>query len=290
MQFPASRPSKPQAHRVPRSQAETGRPCAHPQPQPYHAPHKADTFAWIIEQEFVKIDESNRNTEQWIYEQRIRFPKGPERHDIEERVRRRMWEDMMKRYEIEAERWSRHEEQRKAAEERHRQRAKIAQEEMRRKEAELRYREMLERRRAEEERQRIQTGLREQRRLKTERTIIDAWKRYEQNWSTLATCSGPLAFSDIPWPTVVPPTKPDDITIADLSAFLLSPLHSPTQMAKDRIRSAQLRWHPDRFHLLGKVKDSDKEAVAEAAGKIARYLNDLNRRQVSPFLEQMVKY
>ncbi|THV02334.1 hypothetical protein K435DRAFT_349997 [Dendrothele bispora CBS 962.96] len=279
MNFPASNPSRPRANHM---YNETRRPAAQSGPRAHNGDsrrHMTDTYAWVIEQEFVKIDKSSRNTEQWIYEQRIRFPEGPVRRDIEERVRRRMWEDMVKQYEFEAEKWMRREEeQRRAAEERQRQKAKLAHEEMKRREAQFRQREA-EKRKAEEERQRIQVGLREQKRLKAEKAIIDAWKRYEHAWSTLVTSSGPFAFSDIPWPVVSPPTKPEDITAVNLSAFLLSPSHSPTQTAKERIKSAQLRWHPDRFQrILAKVKESDKADVEEAAGLVSRYLNDLMRR------------
>ncbi|KAK7472794.1 hypothetical protein VKT23_000902 [Stygiomarasmius scandens] len=216
-----------------------------------HYRHRvADTYAWVIEQEFVKVDKSSRNTEQWIFEQRVRFPDGQARW--QDRVRRRMWEDMIQRFELEAERQEEERKRQKALNE-------------------------LGRREAREEFQRIQAGLREQKRLKAERAIIDAWKRYEQTWSSLASS---LAFSDIPWPVVVRPTRPEDITLRNVSAFLLSPLHSPTQTAKERIKSAQLRWHPDRFQrILAKVRPSDKAAVEEAAGLVSRYLNDLMRQQ-----------
>jgi hypothetical protein len=39
-----------------------------------------------------------------------------------------------------------------------------------------------------------------------------------------------------------------------------------------------LRWHPDKFEgtVLGKVTEGEREAVREAAGRIARILTELN--------------
>jgi len=100
--------------------------------------HMANTYAWVVEQEFVQVDRRNRTTEQWIFEQKIRFPDPQERRDIEERVRRRMWEEAMNDYEVEAEKWMRHEEElRHMAVEREKQKVE-ALEELRRYEARMR--------------------------------------------------------------------------------------------------------------------------------------------------------
>jgi len=252
----------------------------------------ADTYAWVVEQEFVKVDRKNRTTEQWIFEQKIRFPADTqERRDIEERVRRRMWEEAMNNYEIEAEKWMRHEEElrRMAAErEREEKKARNLQEELRRFEARMRStrQEHTEKHReVPENRYRAQQAAREREdreRARDERGFIEGWTSYETRWASLAASSEPLSFSDIPWPVQLPsgPTKPEDITAKEVAKFLLSPLHSQNQSRKDRIRNGQLRWHPDRFQrVLKRVKEEDKHMVADGVGIISRCLNDMMARE-----------
>ncbi|KAI0000377.1 hypothetical protein BJV77DRAFT_958884 [Russula vinacea] len=62
--------------------------------------------------------------------------------------------------------------------------------------------------------------------------------------------------------------------------FLLSPAHSPDVVAKDRIRAALRRWHPDKFaRVLSQVVESDKDAVAEGVGIVVRCLNEMLERE-----------
>ncbi|KAF8829163.1 hypothetical protein F5879DRAFT_934333 [Lentinula edodes] len=266
--------------------------------------HMANTYAWVVEQEFVQVDRKNRTTEQWIFEQKIRSPDvgTQERRNIEERVRRRMWEEAMNEYEIEAERWMRHEEEmrrrRVAAErERERQRAKAKtgsnlQDELRRFEFEARMRDKQERdREAEkhrEDRYRARQAARERERehrervrAEREKSIVNVWEKYEKQWvSLISTSSEPIKFSDIPWPVQHTVTSPEDLTPTGISAFLLSALHSQNQSRKERIRNAQLRWHPDRFQrVMRRVREEDKGSVAEGVGIVARCLNDMMTRE-----------
>ncbi|KAF9070567.1 hypothetical protein BDP27DRAFT_1189413, partial [Rhodocollybia butyracea] len=242
--------------------------------------HMADTYAWVVEQEFVQVDRKNRTTEQWIFEQKVRFPDTQERRDIEERVRRRMWEEAVNNFDVEAEKWMRHEEElRRMAVERERQKAKALQEELRRYEARIR-----ERRRGEEEiRYRAQhaAAIREREHQERVKGIVEGWERYEKQWASLTASSEPLGFTDIPWPLRTAPKTPEDITPTGVSAFLLSPLHSQNLSRKERIRAAQLRFHPDRAlpRLMRRVKEEDKELVSDAVGIVARYLNDMMARE-----------
>ncbi|KAJ3748820.1 hypothetical protein DFH05DRAFT_1390260 [Lentinula detonsa] len=268
--------------------------------------HMVNTYAWVAEQEFVRSDRKDRTTEQWIFEQKTRFPDigTQERQNIEERVRRRMWEEAMNGYEIEAERWMRHEEEmrrrRVAAErerERQRARAKLEsslQEELRRFEfeAHMREKEKHERDRdaekRREDRYRAQHAAREREyrervRVERERSIVDVWEKYEKQWASLSATSAasePLEFSDIPWPIQHTVAKPEDITPTGISNFLLSALHSQNQSRKERIRNAQLRWHPDRFQrVLKRVREEDKGIVEDGVGVVARCLNDLMAKE-----------
>ncbi|KAI9429198.1 hypothetical protein H4582DRAFT_1797880, partial [Lactarius indigo] len=89
----------------------------------------------------------------------------------------------------------------------------------------------------------------------------------------------PLGFSDIPWPLFCVATSAADITPAHVQEFLCHPQRESVQsvgLAKT-IRSEMLRWHPDKFNgkVLNEVMESDREAVREAAGEIARILVQL---------------
>jgi hypothetical protein len=247
--------------------------------EPWH--HMAHTYEWVVEQEYMTIDKRGRKTEQWILEQQIFLETSDRRPMQGPAAERKMWEEVAYAYEIEAERWMRHEEEiRRRAAERERARKRIVQEEVRKIEARIRYKQEVEKRKAAEVRAKAYTELRERERrdrARVEKATVDAWNDYEARWGTLAsTSSKSLTFSSIPWPVISPPMKAEDITSAAIAQFLFSSLHSPGQTRKDRIRSAQLRWHPDRFRrLMGRVTDNDKILVEEAAGTVARCLNDL---------------
>lgn len=242
----------------------------------------AHTYTWVVEQEFITLEKRDRKTEQWILEQQIfiaadgcerRSARGPS-------ARRKVWEEVIYSYEIEAERWMRHEEEaRRVAAEREKQKARIVQDELRRIETKIRCKREAEKQRFSEERARIYEEMREREkrnRLKADRATLDAWRDYEERWGSLLTSSDALEFSSIPWPVVSQPTKLDDMLPAAIVAFLLSQLHSQSQTRKDRIRAAQLRWHPDRFQrVLARVKEEDKAQVEEGVGIVARCLNDM---------------
>ncbi|GJJ11698.1 hypothetical protein Clacol_005934 [Clathrus columnatus] len=138
-----------------------------------------------------------------------------------------------------------------------------------------------------------------------------AWKDYETRWRSLKSVSG-LTFSNIPWPLVLGANgNTTQTTILDVEAidpqlvfeFILFNPHPEQQQqqdhyhqpfstsgsgsatsaltssnwAKKRIRSALLRWHPDRFNatILKNVVKSDRKAVQDGVGKVVRILNEM---------------
>jgi len=105
-----------------------------------------------------------------------------------------------------------------------------------------------------------------------------AWDDYERRWKSLSADSDvrKLSFSSIPWPVVRPPRSPSELDLASVKAFLFSRSHSLEKSAKQRVRDAMLRFHPDRFEgrWMSKVRDSERAAVKEGIGRVARVLND----------------
>jgi hypothetical protein len=251
-----------------------------------------NTQAWVLEQEHVRTDKEKqrKKTQRWVFEQRDFFLGGNliDKDDLlaawEDRTRRHMWDELVYAYELEADRWMRQEEEmRRLAVERERTKARYVQEEFRRLEIRMRQKREAERQRMVQENLRFQMEARERdrkERSNLRKAIVDAWNKYEAGWQALITSTAPLAFEDIPWPTKSVPTEASDITPSAIVNLLLSPYHSLKQTRKERLRTAQLRWHPDRFRRwLNRVKEEDREAVEEGIGIIARCLNDLMSKE-----------
>lgn len=251
------------------------------------------TYAWVVEQECLRKAKKDNKIEEWVLEQQfLLLRNGNVKHADDyppawgEKTRRHMWEDLVYSYELEAEQWMRQQEEtRRLVVEAERQKARCrhAQDEMRRIEARIRQKREAERQKRVEEKLRAQMEAREKdkkERAHAQTAIAEAWTRYENGWESLMDSSEPLGFSDIPWLMKSTPRTALDITPAAVVSLLLSPFHSMKQSRKDRIRSAQLRWHPDRFRrLMNRVKEEDKEAVEEGVGIIARCLNDLMSKE-----------
>jgi hypothetical protein len=243
----------------------------------------ARTYAWVADDEVMKGRKRGLKTEDWVKEQQRYFnPKAkayidpPPRRD---KVRREDWEELIYVYGVETDLWIRQEErERRLAQEREKARARI-QDELRRIEARSWQKREAEKREREEARRKAVDERREREardRAKLEKLILKAWANYESRWSSLASSKEELDFKTVPWPVIVPPRNTGDITRDAVVAFLFSGLHSQTQTRKERIRAAQLRWHPDRFRrFLGRVPENDKAAVEEGVGIVARSLNEL---------------
>ncbi|KAG6841867.1 hypothetical protein C0991_005597 [Blastosporella zonata] len=242
----------------------------------------AHTYTWVVENDYITMNKSNRKTEQWILQQQMFLAAevaDPRPAGRGPKTQRKAWDELVYSYEIEAEQWMRQEEEaRRRAAERER-KARIVDEEMRRIETRMRMKREEERRKMAEERQRIQEEAKERgqrNRAKAEKAVVEAWRGYEERWGTLLSLSEPLKFSSIPWPVVSRPGKAADITPQAVVSFLFSQVPSEKQTRKERVRSAQLRWHPDRFQrVLVRVSDADKAEVQEGVGIVARCLNNI---------------
>ncbi|KAI0090585.1 hypothetical protein BDY19DRAFT_904888 [Irpex rosettiformis] len=136
----------------------------------------------------------------------------------------------------------------------------------------------------------------------------DARVRYEVCWKQLLSTAessqddrAELCFEDIPWPALVMDVGPslggkdkcktilevDDINMEAVTAFLLPGGRLPDSSTKDeeiikkerrdKLRETMLRFHPDKFEgrIMSRIRESDKEAVREAVGRVARVINDL---------------
>jgi hypothetical protein len=251
----------------------------------------AQTYAWVAEQECVRQEKERRRVDRWVFEEpflmtgefvpkRVRKMSGPEFYGLEQTV----VEEIVYCYEEEAVRWMKHEEEvRQLAIRREKEKERAIQEQVKRIEARVRQRKTEERQKLAEERSRAYAELREREKreqAKADETIAGAWRAYEARWAALGTSSDVLSFRTIPWPVVSPPCSLANLRPADIVMFLFSPVHSTRQTRKDRVRSALLRWHPDRFRrLLGRVVEEERLAVEEGVGIVARCLNDLMSSQ-----------
>jgi hypothetical protein len=142
------------------------------------------------------------------------------------------------------------------------------------------------------EQERLEQERREQERLEQERRereqkealcrSVAEWHRcYDEKWAVLRADVqvNPLAFVDIPWPLFGIPANAEDITLVRVQEFLCHPQREAVLSAGlvKSLRSEMLRWHPDKFNakVLNKIMEGDREAVMEAAGKVARFLTQL---------------
>ena len=238
----------------------------------------AHTYIWAAEQNFVRSGpKRSTTTEDWVREQR-HFVRSraesatpspssspPSRSRSNSKSYGRLWEQENHQTMMEEEKRAR-----RLAAEREKARNRI-QEELRRIDA------MLEQRRQEEARMR-RRGLSLDHQRARERAVMDAWTRYEERWAALvASPDEQLDFGSIPWPMVHAPRSVEDITPEAIEAFLFSPLHSESMSHKDRLKSALLRWHPDRFRRVIQrvVSAEERRVVEDGVGIVARTLNDL---------------
>jgi len=245
-----------------------------------------ETFTWVAEQEFMGRGKRGMKTEDWVRQQQqgMLNPKESVYHTPRTRtiskVRDQEWEELIYVYEIEADQWMRQEERaRRVALERERARLRI-QEELRRIDARYQHKREADRLARDEARYKAFVEKERRDRVKLDKLILEAWANYEERWSTLPTSSEKLDFKTTPWPLILPPRDTEDITQDAIVGFLFSPLHSQDQSRKDRIRSAQLRWHPDRFRrFTARLSEEDKASVEEGVGIVARCLNELMEKE-----------
>ncbi|KAH9485454.1 hypothetical protein JR316_0002362 [Psilocybe cubensis] len=245
------------------------------------------TYTWVMEEEFIKINHKRTcKTEDWVRQQQYFFSVKEDQCDKTRtrprKHRRGDCEEVAYIFGVDAEDWKRQEERvRRLMHEREKARARI-QEELRRIETRFQQKRDADRRAREEaQRRATEKQAKEKRdRARLDRLIVEAWATYEKEWAALAASSEPLTFSRVPWPLILPPRDTNDITRDAIVALLFSPLHSQHQTRKDRIRSAQLRWHPDRFRrFLGRVAEQERATVEEGVGVVARCLNEMMEKE-----------
>ena len=235
-----------------------------------------NTYTWVMEQQYAEIRKREAAIRMATVETRIIEPEWQEKEP-------ERWNEKAHDIDMQARIWMLQEEARRIAALREAERTRLVQEEVKRIQARINLRRYNERQRILEERRQAYEDSREQerrKRLMAERSLINAWHNYEARWSSITSSQETLDFHTIPWPMLTPPVTPASINLAAISYFLLSPLHSAKKSTKERIKEALRRWHPDRFgRLLSRVRESDRAAVEEGVGMIARYLNELLGRQ-----------
>lgn len=124
----------------------------------------------------------------------------------------------------------------------------------------------------------------------SQKSSLNPWLAYEDKWHQLLTNNNmSLTFKTIPWPMSTPPTRPEDLKVASIKAFVLSSnavhLHPmvtvTTEVGKEQqqtrqrravLRAAILRWHPDKFlgKYLGMVVEEEREMVKEGVEMVIR--------------------
>jgi hypothetical protein len=211
----------------------------------------------LLEQDLKRAQEARRRAEEAEYarllEEDRRKAEAAHRRAEKEEFERLLLEDL-----------------RKAQEAHHR---AMEQEEMQRQaEREAMERELRERERREQECREWESA---------QSSLITRLRIYEAKWAVLrgnTIAVENIDFHDIPWPSFEDVRAILDITEERVLAFVCHPLHEHIQgpgggLAKS-LRSEMLRWHPDKFEgkVLGKVIEGDREAVREAAGRVARIL------------------
>lgn len=245
---------------------------------------ETEDSSWVREGVFKPVHQ--QSIEEWVNEQvhltdRSNYERRPQPTGKEE-LRQRMWDELVYEYEAEAHKWMNHEaEMRRRAQEREREEARrrIVQEDVKRIQARVRQRRDSEREAIAEERRKCVERTREKERrdqARAERAMLEAWNSYESRWAAISASFEPLGFRDIPWPLLATPTRVEDLVPENITNFLLHPVHSSNHSRRERIRTALLRWHPDRFHrILNRVVNSERSGVEEGVGVIARCLNEL---------------
>lgn len=291
--------SKPSEHH--RSRA-----IPHPQALPNRAAlvsdepwqHMAQTYTWVLQQQEEKLKNKNKKTETWVIAQRSLLPQRSHETSAQQKMtgimppRKSTWNELLTGDGVDAEaRWTREAARESAAVEREREKSLAMDEEIKRIQARAQKKKAQERsllaaqrvRMAERDREKEREKELERARQESARVNIassEAWRVHESRWATISEGSEPLKFRTIPWPLVSRPSNSAEIIPTGIVAFLLSPLHSPAQSRKNRIRMALLRWHPDRFQkFLSRVSEKDRQAVSDGVGIVARCLNELMEKE-----------
>ncbi|KAG9311581.1 hypothetical protein JVU11DRAFT_7790 [Chiua virens] len=109
---------------------------------------------------------------------------------------------------------------------------------------------------------------------------IVRWEASETRWRTIQSSPAPITFVDFPWPLAEHVSSRDlnSLTRRAISNFLFESLavRGNATTKRERIRSALLRWHPDKISvLLSRVVSDDLELVREGIHVVFGILKSL---------------
>ena len=113
--------------------------------------------------------------------------------------------------------------------------------------------------------------------------LLQFFRIYDAKWEELRTKRKdeipPIALNDLPWPVFCPVNNAQDITCERVREFVLHSMRPGMEQktAKHRLRLDIVKWHPDKFNntTLPRVREWEREAAREAAGEVAKFLNQL---------------
>ena len=110
-------------------------------------------------------------------------------------------------------------------------------------------------------------------RLLSREDVARLFEEHDRQWSRIPTLDA-LSWTSFAWPTLRPPSTPEDLTTTAIAAYVLNPYAPGDKTDKDRIKEHIRRWHPDRFEtkLLSKVRAEEREKVNRSVCIIARGL------------------
>lgn len=107
--------------------------------------------------------------------------------------------------------------------------------------------------------------------------VIKQWETYKTRWTALLLASdAPVAFADIPWPVPQQPTSVQDLQPEAIVQFFTESLQATgiATTESDRLRSALLRWHPDKMSaVLTRTVATDADSVSEGVNIVFRALH-----------------
>lgn len=112
---------------------------------------------------------------------------------------------------------------------------------------------------------------------------LQFFRIYDAKWEELRTKGKdeipPIALNDLPWPVFFPVNSAQDITYERVREFVFHPMRPGLEqkIPKHRLRLDIVKWHPDKFNntTLPRVREWEREATKEAAGEVAKFLNQL---------------
>lgn len=106
--------------------------------------------------------------------------------------------------------------------------------------------------------------------------VVKQWEMYKTRWTTLIASDTAIAFADIPWPVPQQPSSVQDLQPEAIVQFFTESLQATgiATTESDRLRSALLRWHPDKMSaVLARTVATDVDSVGEGVNIVFRALH-----------------